>query len=552
MRLQSHTLPNGFTAVLQPRSEFIVNEIWGLDCYGQDYRIKPGDTVLDLGANQGLFALYAAHLGAAVQCYEPVMDIFNLLEENIKRNGLAEKVQAHRYAVCAADGEIDIAIPEVSDVIAPGMASINSRTLEGLDRDSGVGIKMEKVPTRRLGSILEKMGRVDLLKVDCEGAELDILRSATADQASIIRNLVMETHTGYSQKELCARIEELGFHVVSFRPIVSSHSAGYLFASRERPPEDRIVALLDCKSNAFRGERFEVDASESFRLPDISGRLEYEWRIDGIMCEASKGSRETYLPDPSRTVSQIQLTVKDETGRSASISKSIRLLDTGYFGFDPERYLESNEVELKLYTGTPLKLGIRSRHFPKFSRFENIRITASARLSMDATLRVDNQVFALNGFHAQVDLVGFPDDLDLHIELTSSIEQELILAWWPVALNSTELSNTQVRTIADGIVMPAEGQEMQIPGMKTGDFVIPKERLPATWSPGTLAVMVSFTDFAPSQKDAGELEINGAKSALSGWCHIERIRNPGAAFDIRGRIELPRKMGLKLSWWAEA
>ena len=49
--------------------------------------ISPGDIVLDVGANTGVFALCAAKQGAHVYAYEPIPPTFELLRQNIHLHG---------------------------------------------------------------------------------------------------------------------------------------------------------------------------------------------------------------------------------------------------------------------------------------------------------------------------------------------------------------------------------------------------------------------------------------------------------------------------------
>jgi predicted O-methyltransferase YrrM len=53
--------------------------------------IRPGDTVLDVGANIGLFSLYASRLShhqATIFAFEPIPTTFEILQRNIERHRL--------------------------------------------------------------------------------------------------------------------------------------------------------------------------------------------------------------------------------------------------------------------------------------------------------------------------------------------------------------------------------------------------------------------------------------------------------------------------------
>ena len=81
----------------------------------QGMSIFPGDIVLDVGANLGVFTLFAARLGAQVYAYEPVPPTFEVLQHNIHlhrfdgvaraRNiGISDRVeekQMFHYSACS-------------------------------------------------------------------------------------------------------------------------------------------------------------------------------------------------------------------------------------------------------------------------------------------------------------------------------------------------------------------------------------------------------------------------------------------------------------------
>ncbi len=63
-------LPNGYKITAIENTRIILDEIWDEKIYEKDFTIKEGMTVLDIGANQGFFSLYAASKGAYVVSIE--------------------------------------------------------------------------------------------------------------------------------------------------------------------------------------------------------------------------------------------------------------------------------------------------------------------------------------------------------------------------------------------------------------------------------------------------------------------------------------------------
>jgi hypothetical protein len=72
-----------------------------------------------------------------------------------------------------------------------------------------------------------------LLKLDCEGAEYDILLNASGPLLSKIRQIAVEYHVGltpHQPEELAERLERDGFET-DLQPLVDEEG-GYLYASR--------------------------------------------------------------------------------------------------------------------------------------------------------------------------------------------------------------------------------------------------------------------------------------------------------------------------------
>lgn len=92
------------------------------------------------------------------------------------------------------------------------------------------------VKARSLSDVIQRtaQGKCDLLKLDCEGAEYDILMKSPRDALVKIRRIVMEYHdnvTDYSHKDLADFLVEQGYKVQVFTNPVHE-DLGYLRAER--------------------------------------------------------------------------------------------------------------------------------------------------------------------------------------------------------------------------------------------------------------------------------------------------------------------------------
>ncbi len=73
---------------------------------------------------------------------------------------------------------------------------------------------------------LPKRIRVDLLKLDCEGAEKDIILSITPDHAKRIENIYYEaTHYLYHPSLLNSHLENLGYNITERHGIFKAKKA---------------------------------------------------------------------------------------------------------------------------------------------------------------------------------------------------------------------------------------------------------------------------------------------------------------------------------------
>jgi FkbM family methyltransferase len=124
--------------------------------------VTPGATVVDVGANTGLFSLLAArrHHTVAVHAIEPVPRVYDLLSANVLRNGVPN-VSCHRLALSDREGTVSMYVPR-EDV--PIMASMLPDWREDSERVD--------VAAQSLDSFVRSLeSRVDVLKVDTEGTE---------------------------------------------------------------------------------------------------------------------------------------------------------------------------------------------------------------------------------------------------------------------------------------------------------------------------------------------------------------------------------------------
>lgn len=193
---------------------------------GRFYRPRRGDTVLDLGANIGFFAVYleGRARGIAVHCFEPAAVSRARLQRNVTINGLNSYVSVYPYALSDKQGIVHL--------------SQHVHTIErSLVREVKDMAGAEPVESITLARALElcAVENVDLLKMDIEGAELEVVLGSKAADWKRIRRVAMEYHGNLRPgcfEKLAVALRERGF--VHIRSVPSPYviSQGILQAAR--------------------------------------------------------------------------------------------------------------------------------------------------------------------------------------------------------------------------------------------------------------------------------------------------------------------------------
>jgi len=145
-----------------------------------------GDVFLDIGANIGFFTVLAAQCGASVKAFEPDPLNYRRLLRNIKLNGLnSAQVETRPWGVGRESGKALLHRPLTDNY---GMSSIVSN-----QSPDGMG-----VPVRRLDDLVSSFDSRYVIKVDVEGAELQVLQGAMGvlPQMKVGSLWLVEVHRG--------------------------------------------------------------------------------------------------------------------------------------------------------------------------------------------------------------------------------------------------------------------------------------------------------------------------------------------------------------------
>jgi FkbM family methyltransferase len=206
-RLVAH-LPHGESVRLTAANRQIA---WNPEEYEAFRRVvKPGATVLDIGANLGAYTvLLAQWVGASgrVHAFEPAPSARAGLTRHLHLNGIRDRVVVHPEAVSDRPG--------TARFRAVGMQGDNR--LLGSDTTDGIDVTTTTIDEFCSASAI----RPSFIKLDVEGAELQALRGARSTIASAggAVGLFVEIHPhlwpafGYSRADLEAELQHQGLRL---------------------------------------------------------------------------------------------------------------------------------------------------------------------------------------------------------------------------------------------------------------------------------------------------------------------------------------------------
>ena len=155
--------------------------------------LRPGDLAIDLGANMGVVTEVLARTGADVIAFEPDPWTFAKLTERFAESPNVRLVNA---AVGVGGGTVRLMRAENFDANPTG-ASVKSTILSGgrqIDEGQSIDVPLVDFPSF-VAEQLQTRAEIAFVKMDIEGAELDILEAMDRDGLfAQVRVLVAETH----------------------------------------------------------------------------------------------------------------------------------------------------------------------------------------------------------------------------------------------------------------------------------------------------------------------------------------------------------------------
>jgi FkbM family methyltransferase len=178
-------------------------------------------TVLDIGANVGVTALYFSQIfpNANIYAFEPAPDNFAVLAKNVAN---CKRIRAFNFALGAKDATLDL-------FASDNPVNFGGYSLHATGSDTS---KKVSIPVRNVATVLQEIAldTVDVIKVDTEGAEWDIL---TAFPESVLRSAKYVTGELHGNKDF-ALLEYLSrWFEVGMRKKLSSRLFNFQAVARK-------------------------------------------------------------------------------------------------------------------------------------------------------------------------------------------------------------------------------------------------------------------------------------------------------------------------------
>ena len=198
-----------------------LTHVWMIQEYsGDDFPISNDDVIIDVGAHIGLFALFASQFckNGKIFCYEPIKENYKILIENIEMNQI-QNIFPNNLAVTKETSRVKIFLND--DQSGHSMFTQNKNFVE--------------VDSKSLSDIFIDNGikECDFLKLDCEGAEYEIVESISSDLFTKINKTAIEYHMVDTKpellKQLINKLKQFSFSVHT-RPLFVD--IGFLFGKK--------------------------------------------------------------------------------------------------------------------------------------------------------------------------------------------------------------------------------------------------------------------------------------------------------------------------------
>ncbi|MFN6478156.1 non-ribosomal peptide synthetase [Nostoc sp. DedQUE07] len=238
-----YELPNGMMIahLNKNETEFVYKEVWEEQAYlKHDITINEGDCIFDVGANIGLFALFAGQIykDVSIYAFEPIPPVFDVLRINAQSYGLnvklfnlglssETKTDTFTYypQVSVISGRFADATQE-RETIKSFLLKQQKNVVNDIQISDGAidELLAERLQSqqficqlRTISDVIAEHGveRIDLLKIDVEKSEQDVLSGIQQEDWQKIQQIVVEVHNMNGRlEEIVALLKEHGYDLI--------------------------------------------------------------------------------------------------------------------------------------------------------------------------------------------------------------------------------------------------------------------------------------------------------------------------------------------------
>jgi len=182
-----------------------LTNVWMINEYDVDgFEINSSDIIIDIGAHIGLFSLLVSQFckTGKIFSFEPIRENFDLLVSNLALNHI-ENVFPFNVGVSKKSGKLNLFLN-------------NDQSAHSIFPKGPKSITVEATSLQKIFDE-KQISSCKLLKLDCEGAEYDIIDSLPAEYLDKIQNMAIEYHLADTKpeliKNLILKIKNAGFKI---------------------------------------------------------------------------------------------------------------------------------------------------------------------------------------------------------------------------------------------------------------------------------------------------------------------------------------------------
>ena len=477
------------------------------------------------------------------------------MRHNIETNNLDDLIKTYNYAISCRKGKINIYYQDFDILYASGMVSTTKNFLTTMKKNN---FRKQKVEAIRLEDFLKMINqdKIDLVKIDCEGAEIDIIKSSDKKYFDSVMNIVMETHDNYEERELFHYIKELGFTITAYDKLSGFFKTGYLFATKNKNAGavEKPSTILFCDPLVFCGKKHVFNGTKSFSALKENNRLNYTWMINDIpVADCHEPIMTHVFTEPG----QYKITLKtSENGQYDTETKNITVFKADYRKLKDCSQLPENTVESRIM----LKKGINNFRIRKdlfpvdwTPDIYCIEVAYSKQDKPGGEIIYNGTSADLNKEYNKFEIFFHPAEMDILFSINSDSDKEAGIKWWnnkitpEIKINFDDFVKSGINPLSAG------GKDNFFKTKKSDSFLIHHAYFSDiwTWKPDYITIGIFFSDDTENPPSGyfkyGDLNEELKKSYTQIKLPAKNDKE-NIIFEI-GTTQPERQM--KIVWWEE-